>query len=128
MSAVPRSDWREPDLVIRGPNRAYEIIRDPHRPAVGRGRLRVARQRGQLGFTKLVAVKSIRRDRAEVIRALVVDEACFRHANIVSTLDVLVENDVVHVVMEYIEGPTLFDIVNATMSSMQRLPLPVVAT
>jgi eukaryotic-like serine/threonine-protein kinase len=122
--AGQREGLNHPGTVISGATRSYEIVEE----LKGRTGVRLARQHGELGFSKLVAVKSVRSDHAEIIHALVVDEARLRHANIVSTLDVLVEGAVVHVVMEHIEGPCLADLVNSSVSSGRRLSQDVVAT
>jgi serine/threonine-protein kinase len=109
--------------VISGPTRSYEIV-ESH---VGRAGLRLARQHGELGFNKLVAVKSLRSEHADIVHALVVDESRLRHANIVSTLDVIVEGGVVHVVMEYVEGPCLADLLELAEARRTRLPVTVAA-
>jgi serine/threonine-protein kinase len=106
-------------LVLAGPNRSYEVTGD----IPGRRGMRFARQQGDLGFKKLVAVRTVRSDAAEMIHALVVDEARLRHANIVSTLDVLVDGAHLHVVTEHIEGPCLAELIRAK----QALPPHVAA-
>jgi serine/threonine-protein kinase len=73
-------------------------------------------------------LKSVRSDAAEMIHALVVDEARLRHANILSTLDVLVDGATVHVIMEHVEGSCLGEILGLQASSGQRLPPAVAAT
>src|SRR5689334_24042078 len=90
-------------IVLSGALRSYEIIEK----LAGRRGVHLARQKGELGFSKLVDIKTIPGGQAEQVHALVVDEARLRHANIVSTIDVLVEKGAVHVVMEHIDGSSL---------------------
>jgi serine/threonine protein kinase len=110
-----------PQPVITGNTRSYELVGS----VPGRAGITLARQHGELGFSKLVAIRTIPSVHAEIVRALVIDEARLRHANIVSTLDVLVTGDALHVVMEYVEGPCLADIIAASVGAGRRLPVAV---
>jgi serine/threonine-protein kinase len=113
----------KPSRVILGPTRSYELLDDP----VGRAGIRTARVHGELGFTKLVAVKTLRSEDAATVHALVVDESRLRHANILATLDVVVDGATVHVIMEYVEGPSLADILGLAAARGTPLSVPVAA-
>jgi serine/threonine protein kinase len=110
-----------PHRVISGATRSYEIVE----PCMGRAGLSIARQHGELGFNKLVAIKTLPSGHVDRVHALVLDEARLRHVNIASTLDVVVEGDAVHVVMEYVEGPCVADLLRVAQASGQKLPAPV---
>jgi serine/threonine-protein kinase len=109
--------------VLSGALRSYEIIEK----LAGRRGVHLARQKGELGFTKLVDIKTIPGGQAEQVHALVVDEARLRHANIVSTIDVLVEKGAVHVVMEHVDGSSLAEILRTSVARKRRLPVQVAA-
>ena len=83
----------------------------------GMGTVHVARMHGGLGFQQLVAVK---RPHAYVvedpkIRDMLVREAhvasSIRHANVVTMRDVEVDGDAVLLVMDYVEGGALSELV-----------------
>jgi serine/threonine-protein kinase len=122
LSPAPLAPFVRASRVISGPTRSYEIL-----DAVGRAGIAVARQQGELGFSKLVAIKSVRTEHAETVHALLGDESRLRHANIVPTLDVVVEGPMIHVVMEYVEGPCIADLLDLVAARGVRLPVPVAA-
>src|SRR5689334_16174493 len=84
-----------PRSVISGPTRSYELLEEPS----GRLGVRLALQHGELGFARHVAIRTIRSDQADVIHGLIASEAQLRHANVVPTIDVLIDGRSVHVVM-----------------------------
>ena len=73
----------------------------------------IARQTGELGFRRLVAVKTIRPEHAEspALRRMFLDEARLaariRHANVVEVLDLGEEGPMVYQAMTLIEGDSL---------------------
>jgi serine/threonine-protein kinase len=81
---------------------------------------------GDAGFSRIVAIKQLHGHLAaqpEVV-SLLLDEARssaqIRHANVVSTLDVIVDGGVVSLVQEYVEGVSL-----ATLAKNAPLPAPM---
>jgi serine/threonine-protein kinase len=97
----------------------------------GMGTVHLGRRLGPLGFSKRVAIKSLRANQAAnpTVRDMFIDEARLtahlNHANIASTLDVLVEQDAVYLVMEYIEGRSLADMSKAARTLGRRIPIDV---
>ena len=81
--------------------------------AGGMAKVYLAIQSGHLDFVKPVALKLLHPGLAAdpVVAAMVRDEARIaariRHPNVVAVLDVVVENDEVGIVLEYIHGETL---------------------
>ena len=81
--------------------------------AGGMAEVWVAEQTGDLGFKKLVALKTIRPEYAfdATFRAMFLDEARhasrIRHANVVEVLDLGVDGNVVFQVMTLVEGTSL---------------------
>jgi serine/threonine-protein kinase len=92
----------------------------------------LGRLMGPVGFTRTVAIKSLRPDRArdpEFVSSFV-DEArlaaCIRHPNVIPTLDVVVEGERILVVMEYVHGESLSKLLRAPGG--RRMPLPLLVT
>ncbi len=83
------------------------------------------------GFSYPVALKCVRARRAEEpdLRTMLIDEARLsgrvRHANVVATLDVVVEPDDVLLVMEYVTGETFYTLLAATVERREPVPIPV---
>ena len=90
------------------------------------GTVHLGRLRGPLGFSRLDAIKTLRPDYPanSTARAAFLDEARLtarlRHANVASTLDIVVDSDVVYIVMEYIEGQCLADLSRTAAMSLSR--------
>ncbi len=90
-----------------------------------------ARASGVQGFEKMVVVKRIRADRAadrDTIKALIEEAklcASLRHANIVQTFDLGEENGEYFIVMEYVRGMDLLDILKRSTLCKQRVPVPI---
>ncbi|MBS2018261.1 MAG: serine/threonine protein kinase [Deltaproteobacteria bacterium] len=86
-----------------------------------------ARHTNDLGFQKIVAVKMIRPELAadSTMRRMFLEEAQLagriRHSNVVEVLDLGEEEDLVYLVMSFIEGTSLSSLV----SGMQPTRLPV---
>lgn len=87
--------------------------------------------RGPLGFAKNVAIKTMHAHDAadpQIARIFAAEArltAGLCHANIVSTLDVLVERGSVFIVMEYIDGRSLSDLVALAADFGWLLPVDV---
>ena len=100
----------------------------------GMGEVFVARQEGLAGFEKLVVIKTLRPDLAERqhFRDMFFEEARMsalaRHANVVSVLDVGIDKGIYYLVMEYIEGWSVRQLLEACAESGKPLPLPHVLT
>jgi len=88
---------------------------------------------GAAGFSRTVAIKRLHdgyaRDPEFV--AMLLDEARLasniRHPNVVPTLDVASEQDLLLVVMEYIEGDSLAHLIKLTSAAGGRVPIPIAA-
>ncbi len=100
-------------------------------PELGAGGMAVVhlgRLRGPVGFARTVAIKRLyptyAKDQAFV--AMFVDEARMaarvHHPNVVATLDVVVEDGELSLVMEHIHGLTLAELLRLARASKQRLP------
>lgn len=91
----------------------------------------LGRARGELGFERLVAIKTIRADHSvnDRYRAMFLDElrlaAAIRHPNVVDMLDVGIAGDRMYLVMEYVEGDSLSAFLRELGESGERVPLPV---
>lgn len=109
--------------------RRYEIIREISRG--GMGTVHLGTLRGPLGFAKLVAIKTMHaQDVADPhVAAMFAAEARLTaqlcHANIVSTLDVLVQHGSVFIVMEYIDGRPLSQLVATAFDIGHVMPVEV---
>lgn len=109
--------------------RRYEIVREISRG--GMGTVHLGRLRGPFGFAKNVAIKTMHaRDVADpqIARIFAAEArltAGLCHANIVSTLDVLVEQGSVFIVMEYIDGSSLSHLVALASDFGVLLPVEV---
>jgi eukaryotic-like serine/threonine-protein kinase len=109
----------------------YEILAPI--AAGGMARVWAARLRGSRGFSKVVAVKTMRPDVSDDVRfeKMFLDEARIasriRHGNVVSILDLGEQDELLYLVMEYIEGESL-DFVRrkaAAAGHEHGLPLPL---
>lgn len=104
----------------------YELIRPIGRG--GMGDVWLARQNGEYGFRRLVAMKTIRAEHAckPTFRRMFLNEAhlaaAIRHTNVVEVLDLAEDNGVMFQVMPLVEGATLKELKEAT-----RLTADVVA-
>ena len=91
----------------------------------------LGRQRGPLGFSRTVAIKSMHPQFAkdEGFRAMFLDEATLtsriRHPNVVPTLDIVIADTKVLLVMEYVDGVSLSTLVRASRKTGRPLPLAV---
>ena len=97
--------------------------------AGGMGEVFVARQEGMAGFEKLVVLKTLKPELAarDGFREMFFEEArvaaMARHGNVVSVLDVGIDGDTHFIVMEYIEGWSLREILDACDRAGSPLPL-----
>lgn len=112
--------------------RRYEILR--RLSTGGMATVYLARLRGAHKFSKLVALKAMHGHYASdaELAAMFVDEArisaLLRHPNIVSTLDVISMNGNLMLVMEYVEGETLAELITRAASEGKKLPRNVGCT
>ena len=83
------------------------------------------------GFSRIVAVKLLHPHFAKVpdVRAMFLDEARIvshiRHANVVSTLDVIDDDGELVLVMDYVDGPSLSVLLRKVSASGGHIPIPV---
>ncbi len=98
----------------------------------GMASLWVARQRGKHGFAKLVAIKTILPKFASDIRfqEMFLDEARIasriEHANVAQIFDLGEENEILYLVMEYVEGDALSKLNRACQREGIRIPTGVI--
>lgn len=89
---------------------------------------------GPVGFSRTVAVKRMHPHLAAMpaLAAAFVDEARLaarvKHPNVVPTIDVLHEDDEVLLVMEYVHGVSLSDLIDAAVACGERVPLKTAAS
>jgi serine/threonine-protein kinase len=94
----------------------------------------LGRQHGPFGFSRVVAIKSVHPQLAtdESFRTMFLDEARLtakiRHANVISTLDVVRTTDRVLLVMEYVEGVSLSALLSAAERDGKTLAPAVAVT
>jgi serine/threonine-protein kinase len=92
----------------------------------------VARQRGKHGFEKLVAIKTILPKFAGDVRfqEMFLDEARIasriEHANVAQIFDLGEENEILYLVMEYVEGDALSKLNRACQRQGIRIPTGII--
>ncbi len=97
----------------------------------GMASLWVARQRGKHGFAKLVAIKTILPKFAGDVRfqEMFLDEARIasriEHANVAQIFDLGEENEILYLVMEYVEGDALSKLNRACQRASIQIPTGV---
>src|SRR5256885_5967234 len=121
---------------------AHELQRDERRQvqrytmfgeiaAGGMATVHLARFTGPAGFSRIVAMKQLqaRFSANEDFRAMLIDEAWLaariHHPNVVPTLDVLVEDGEIFLVMEYVHGEPLSVLRRAAEKAGLAASLPV---
>ena len=98
----------------------------------GMGSVHLARQRGALGFERIVVVKRIHSSLAADpdFRSMLIDEArltsLIRHPNVVSALDVVEDEGELALVLDYVESVSLAELRDATRAKAHPMP-PAVA-
>jgi len=113
----------------------YRVIAE-----LGRGGMAevfLAVRRGPVGFTKLVVIKRLRTDRAQLpeathLRALLLDEARLaarlHHPHIVQTFEVSEQDGEPFIAMEYLDGQSLGRVASAAARANVPLPTEMVLT
>jgi serine/threonine-protein kinase len=93
--------------------------------------LYVARLDGDAGFSRTVAVKELRRVFAKdpSFIAMLAEEARLgahvRHSNVVTTLDVVVREDETLLVLDYVHGEALGQLLSAAKKRGEVVPIPI---
>jgi serine/threonine-protein kinase len=88
---------------------------------------------GQAGFSRTVAVKCLHKEYARdpEFVAMLLDEARLaariQHPNVVSTLDVVVTEGEIFLVMDYVHGESLARVLRALQDRRETVPVPVAA-
>ena len=91
----------------------------------------LGRLQGSAGFSRTVAVKRLHPQHAKdpEFVAMLLDEARLaariHHPNVVSTLDVVAEDDELFLVMDYVYGESLARLLRLTISARRLVPVPV---
>jgi serine/threonine-protein kinase len=99
----------------------------------GMATVHLGRLTGPLGFARTVAIKRLRPELAAdpELATMLVDEARLagrvQHPNVVPVIDVLHEDDEVLLVMEYVQGLPLSQLLKAATNRSERLAVPVAA-
>jgi hypothetical protein len=89
---------------------------------------------GPAGFSRLVAIKELHPHLAKdpEFASMLVDEARLaahvRHPNVVPTLDVVVDEGALLLVMEYVAGASLAELQRASVKTRELVPLPITVT
>ena len=90
-----------------------------------------ARLKGSRGFSKTVAIKTMLPSLSDdpLFEEMFLDEAQIaaqiHHPNVVEIMDLGEENDVLYIVMEYIDGESLATILRAVAKNHRQIPLPI---
>jgi eukaryotic-like serine/threonine-protein kinase len=110
--------------------RGYRILFELGRGGMGAAFL--AKAEGAGGFERLVVVKRIRPERAEdpksverFLREARV-AAAIHHANVVGTQHVEVDEQGPFIVLDYVDGASLEDLLDHSLLKQQTLPVPIV--
>jgi eukaryotic-like serine/threonine-protein kinase len=99
----------------------------------GMATVHVGRILSDAGFSRTVAIKRLHPHcaRDPYLAAMFVDEARLasriHHPNVVSTLDVVVADDELFVVMEYVQGESLSPLIRATAARGELIPIDFVS-
>jgi serine/threonine-protein kinase len=115
---------------LTAPVGAYETLLELGRGGMGSALL--ARALGAGGFERLVVIKRLHPHLLELPDAVqrFLDEAslaaCVQHANVVGTTQVGSDEDGYFLVLEYIEGGTLEELIDRSALRGERIPPPVV--
>jgi eukaryotic-like serine/threonine-protein kinase len=104
--------------------------------AGGMASVYLGRARGEGGFSRLVAMKIMHDHLAETpelareLREMFLDEARIvggiHHKNVVDTLDVFEDEGKLHLVMDYVHGPSLAHAIHAVRARADKIPIPIV--
>jgi serine/threonine-protein kinase len=123
---LPLPTAQAPQIV--GRYALFEVIATGGMASVHLGRLM-----GQVGFARTVAIKRLHPNFAcdpEFV-AMLMDEARLaariRHPNVVPTLDIVAEGKEVLLVMDYVAGESLHQLLRAAREAQRPPPIPVVA-
>jgi serine/threonine protein kinase len=107
----------------------YEIVGEI--ATGGMATVYVGRMRRPMGFSRLVAIKSMHPQYAKDpdFVSMFVDEARLtarvRHPNVVPTLDIVAEGDQLVIVMDYVEGETLGTLFKSVKAAGEQIPAPI---
>jgi serine/threonine-protein kinase len=99
----------------------------------GMATVRLGRHRGPHGFVGLVAIKELHEQHAvdPELRSMLLDEARvsarIRHANVVATTDIVAGERGIAIVMDYVEGASLADVLRALAATKATMPPDIVS-
>ena len=100
--------------------------------AGGMATVHIGRLSAQAGFSRTVAIKRLHPQfaRDPEFVAMFLDEARLaariQHPNVVSTLDVVAEQDELFLVMDYIQGESVSRVAHLVAARNEQIPLPIV--
>lgn len=98
----------------------------------GMAAVHLGRMIGQVGFARTVAIKRLHANFASdpEFVAMLMDEARLaariRHPNVVPTLDIVAEGREVLLVMEYVAGASLMQLLNAARTARSPVAIPII--
>lgn len=119
--------------VVDGRANGHYIVYDPIASG-GMATVHIGRFRSRFGFSRTVAVKRLHHQFSQQpeFLAMLLDEARLAsrisHPNVVSTLDVVFEQDEVLLVMEYVHGETLATLLRAATARKFPVPAAVISS
>ncbi len=119
-----------PDLTMSLRLGRYETLRQIG--SGGMASVHLGRVVGEGGFERLVAIKLMHAHLVEdpEFVSMFLDEgrlaASIRHPNVVATLDIDRANEGLFLVMEYVDGPSLYTLINLQTKRNEPMPLPIV--
>lgn len=125
----------ESKLTVLGPSdnqsvERYELLGEL--ATGGMATVYLGRQKGALGFSRTVAIKSMHPQLAKdpAFRAMFIDEAHLtariRHPNVVPTLDIVQSDSKLLIIMEYVEGISLSTLIKTARERDLLIPVGVV--
>jgi serine/threonine-protein kinase len=123
---TPQPEQRAPTVKRIG---RYALHREI--AAGGMATVHIGRLLGQVGFSRTIAIKRLHPQFAKdpEFVAMFLDEARLaariQHPNVVSTLDVVSEEDELFLVMDYIQGESLSRLAKLVAARGERIPLPI---
>src|SRR6185436_1343765 len=100
----------------------------------GMATVHLGRLLGPIGFSRTVAIKRMLPQFVSDLGfvSMFVDEARLasriRHPNVVPTLDVVAQRNELFLVLEYVHGETLSQLIKAVSAQGDRIPVPLVAS
>jgi eukaryotic-like serine/threonine-protein kinase len=129
MTVTPQIAWTIANDEPLVDSDRYELVAEL--ATGGMATVYLAKLRGPMGFSRLVAIKCMHPHYAKdpTFSSMFVDEAMLtarlRHPNIVPTLDVVTEGGQLLLVMEYVEGASVAKLMTVVREASAQVPIPI---